>query len=55
MSHSKAKRVVENILSGEIELTQEEQDQIADILSRHEVKGERYIGGPAGEFLHLWG
>ncbi|EJF65979.1 aldo/keto reductase [Dichomitus squalens LYAD-421 SS1] len=51
----KPKRVVENILSGDIELTQEEQDQIADILSKHEVKGDRYIGGPAGHFLHLWG
>ncbi|TBU50915.1 aldo/keto reductase [Dichomitus squalens] len=51
----KPKRVVENILSGDIELTQEEQDQIADILSKHEVKGDRYVGGPAGHFLHLWG
>ncbi|TBU24544.1 aldo/keto reductase [Dichomitus squalens] len=48
-------RVVENIRSGEIELTQEELDQIADVLSRHEVKGERYIGGPIAQALHLWG
>ncbi|TBU40036.1 Aldo/keto reductase [Dichomitus squalens] len=40
-----AKRVVENIRL----------DQIADVLSRHEVKGERYIGGPIAQALHLWG
>nr|VWO98862.1 Serine/threonine-protein phosphatase (EC [Ganoderma boninense] len=52
---SKPERVVENCLTCNIELTQEEQDAIADILARNEVKGERYVGGPIKQHLHLWG
>ncbi len=44
--HSNPKRVVENCLTCSIELTQEELDAIWDILSRHEIQGERYVGGP---------
>ncbi|PIL24119.1 transporter [Ganoderma sinense ZZ0214-1] len=52
---SKPERVVENCLSCNIELTQEEQDAITDILARNEVQGERYVGGPIKQHLHLWG
>ncbi|KAM5533277.1 hypothetical protein V8D89_013054 [Ganoderma adspersum] len=52
---SKPKRVVENCLTCNIELTQEEQDAIADVLARNEVQGERYVGGPVKQQLHLWG
>lgn len=51
----KPNRVVENCLTCNIELTQEEQDAIADILARNQVRGERYVSGPLKQHLHLWG
>lgn len=53
--HSNSKCVVENVLSGNIEFTQEELVTIADILSWYEVQGERYVSGPPKQHLHLWG
>ncbi|TFK89520.1 aldo/keto reductase [Polyporus arcularius HHB13444] len=52
---SKASRTLENLAAGDIELTQAELDEIADIMAKHEVKGERYFGGEANQMLHLWG
>ncbi|KAI0720960.1 aldo/keto reductase [Cerioporus squamosus] len=52
---SKASRTLENLAAGDIELTKAELDEIADIMAKHEVKGERYLGGPANQMLHLWG
>lgn len=46
---------MENCLTCNIELTQEEQDAIADILARNQVRGERYVSGPLKQHLHLWG
>lgn len=50
-----ANRILENIAGGDVELTQEELDEIAGILEKHEVHGGRYLGGPANSMLHLWG
>ena len=53
--YRKAAHVADNVLSGNIVLTQEELDTISDILARNEVKGVRYFEGPLKDHLHLWG
>ncbi|KAI0690056.1 aldo/keto reductase [Cytidiella melzeri] len=50
---SHAKRTTENTLAGDIELSEEEKKEIWDIVNGHEVKGDRYHGGPS-EAMHLW-
>ncbi|RPD74974.1 aldo/keto reductase [Lentinus tigrinus ALCF2SS1-7] len=52
---SKANHTLENLAAGDIELTKAELDEVADIMAKHEVKGERYLGGEANTMLHLWG
>ncbi|KAI0718587.1 aldo/keto reductase [Cerioporus squamosus] len=52
---SRATRTLENLAAGDIELTKAELDEIADVMAKNEVKGERYLGGEANQMLHLWG
>ena len=53
--NSKATRTLENLAAGDIELTKAELDEIAAIMAKYEVKGDRYLGGAADKVLHLWG
>ncbi|THU84502.1 aldo/keto reductase [Dendrothele bispora CBS 962.96] len=50
---SKASRTLENLAAGDIVLTKEELKEISDLLAKHEVKGDRYVG-LSDEQLHLW-
>ncbi|KAI0079967.1 aldo/keto reductase [Panus rudis PR-1116 ss-1] len=51
---SNAKRTLENLAGGDIELSDEEQKEIFSIIEKFEVKGDRY-NGMDPKVLHLWG
>ncbi|KAI0079966.1 aldo/keto reductase [Panus rudis PR-1116 ss-1] len=51
---SNAKRTLENLAGGDIELSDEEQKEIFSIIEKFEVKGDRYTGADP-QVLHLWG
>lgn len=50
---SKATRTLENLEAGDIVLSEEESKEIAELLSKHEVKGDRYFG-MSDEQMNLW-
>ena len=50
-----AKRTLENISGGDVELSSEELSEIDRVLSSHAVKGGRYVDTVSDEKLHLWG
>ncbi|KAJ7506638.1 aldo/keto reductase [Mycena galericulata] len=50
---SKATRTLENCAGGDIELSAEEVAEITAIAETADVKGDRYAGGPEGQYL--WG
>jgi pyridoxine 4-dehydrogenase len=52
---SNAKRTLENIAGGEVELSSEDLSEIDRVLSSHAVKGGRYVDTVPDEKLHLWG
>jgi len=50
-----AKRTLENIAGGDVELSSEDLSEIDRVLSSHAVKGGRYIDAVPDEKLYLWG
>jgi len=52
---SNAKRTLENIAGGNVELSDEDLSEIDRVLSSHAVKGGRYVDTVPDEKLHLWG
>lgn len=52
---SNAKRTLENLAAGEVELSTEELAEIAQLLEKYPRKGSRYINDSMDEHLHLWG
>ena len=54
-SRRNAKRTLENIAGGDVELSSEELSEIDHVLSSHAVKGGRYVDAVPDEKLHLWG
>ncbi|OBZ75834.1 Pyridoxal reductase [Grifola frondosa] len=51
---SNKKRTLENSAAGDIELCQDDLVEVASILAKHEIKGDRYTGADP-KVLHLWG
>jgi len=51
---SNAKRTLENLAAGDVELSSDDLAEIAQLLERYPRKGGRYIDGPAEQHLHLW-
>lgn len=49
-----AKRTLENLAAGDVELSSEEMVEIAQLLEKYPRKGSRYVDGPAEKQLHLW-
>jgi pyridoxine 4-dehydrogenase len=52
---SNAKRTLENIAGGNVELSDEDLSEIDRVLSSHAVKGGRYVDTVPDAKLHLWG
>ena len=50
-----AKRTLENIAGGNVELSSGDLSEIDHVLSSHAVKGGRYVDAVPDEKLHLWG
>ncbi|KAI0733041.1 aldo/keto reductase [Fomitopsis betulina] len=50
---SKKERTLENLAGGDVALSAADISEINEALVKHEVKGDRYFGGP--EVAHLWG
>jgi hypothetical protein len=50
-----AKRTLENIAGGDVELSSEEFSEINRVISSHEIKGGRYFDAVPDEKLGLWG
>jgi hypothetical protein len=50
-----AKRTLENIAGGDVELSSEDLSEIDRVLSSHAVKGGRYFDAVPDEKLNLWG
>jgi hypothetical protein len=46
---------LENLVSGDVELSTEDLAEIAQLLEKYPRKGSRYIDGPAEKQFHLWG
>lgn len=44
---------MENLAGGDVEFYEEELAEVNAVISKHEVKGDRYFGDP--EAAHLWG
>ena len=51
---SNPERHAQNVLAGDITLTDAEARQVWDIVDRFEVRGDRYFGGDPGA-MRLWG
>ncbi|EGN95420.1 hypothetical protein SERLA73DRAFT_186401 [Serpula lacrymans var. lacrymans S7.3] len=49
---SHAKRTIENLVGGDVELSADDMKEIEHVMNTHEIKGDRYFGG--GE-AYLWG
>ena len=50
-----AKRTLENIAGGNVDLSSDDLNEIDGVLSSHAVKGGRYFDTVPDEKLHLWG
>ena len=50
-----AKRTLENLSAGNVELLTEDLAEIAQLLEKFPRKGARYVDGPEEQQLHLWG
>jgi len=50
---SNKRRTLENVAAGDIVLTDADKAEIANVLSTHEVKGDRYFGND--DAAGLWG
>ncbi|KAI0724067.1 aldo/keto reductase [Fomitopsis betulina] len=50
---SKKERTLENLASGDIELTAADLAEINGVIAKHEIKGDRYFGN--ADAAHLWG
>ncbi|KAH9065810.1 aldo/keto reductase [Lactarius vividus] len=51
---SNVKRALENLVAGDVELSTEDQAEIAQLLEKYPRKGGRYIDGYSDKQLHLW-
>ncbi|KAI0304547.1 NADP-dependent oxidoreductase domain-containing protein [Russula brevipes] len=51
---SNAKRTLENLGAGDVELSAEDLAEIAQLLEKYPRKGARYVDGPTEQQLHLW-
>jgi len=51
---SHAKRTLENVAAGGVDLTLEDITAVNDIIENHEVQGDRYFG-IGDKAAHLWG
>jgi pyridoxine 4-dehydrogenase len=49
-----AKRTLENVAAGGVDLTPEDITAVNDIIENHEVQGDRYFG-IGDKAAHLWG
>ena len=49
-----AKRTLENLAAGDVELSEEDLAEIAQLLEQYPRKGARYIDGLQEHHLHLW-
>ena len=54
MVSSNAKRAIENLAAGDVELSAEELAEIQQLLEKYPTKGRRYMEGMSDEQLHLW-
>jgi len=52
--HRNAKRTLENLAAGEVELSTEDLAEIAQLLEKYPRKGARYVDGLTDQQLHLW-
>ncbi|KAI0251558.1 aldo/keto reductase [Lactifluus subvellereus] len=52
---SNAKRTLENLAGGDVELPKEDLAEIDKVLETHTIKGGRYVDTIPDEMLHLWG
>ena len=50
-----AKRTLENLSAGDVELSTEDLAEIAQLLEKFPRKGARYVDGLSEQQLHLWG
>jgi diketogulonate reductase-like aldo/keto reductase len=48
------KRTLENLSAGDVELSEEDLAEIAQLLEKYPRKGARYIDGVKEDQLHLW-
>ncbi|KZT11235.1 Aldo/keto reductase [Laetiporus sulphureus 93-53] len=51
--YSEKKRTLENLAGGDVEFSEQELADINAVISKHEITGDRYFGGP--EMAQLWG
>ena len=51
---SHAKRTLENISAGDIELSESDKAEVWKVINEFEVKGDRYFGADP-KAMHLWG
>lgn len=51
--YRKKERTLENLASGDIELTAADLAEINGVIAKHEIKGDRYFGN--ADAAHLWG
>jgi len=52
---SNAKRTLENLSAGDVELSSEDLAEIAQLMEKYPRKGARYVDNLTEEQLHLWG
>ena len=50
-----AKRTLENLSAGDVELSTGDLAEIAQLLEKYPRKGARYVDGPAEQRFLLWG
>jgi diketogulonate reductase-like aldo/keto reductase len=49
-----AKRALENLVAGDVELSAEDRAEIGQLLEKYPRKGGRYVDGFSDKQLHLW-
>lgn len=54
MVSSNAKRAIENLVAGDVELSAEDLAEIGLLLEKYPTKGGRYVDGLSDKQLHLW-
>lgn len=54
MVSSNAKRAIENLVAGDVELSAEDRAEIGLLLEKYPTKGRRYVDSLTDEQLHLW-